>query len=346
MAQPMHPATTSPLSTAPHPEPFALAPCLFEKVWGGQRLARLGKSLPDPEARYGESWELADMPSTSPAGAGGGAVRTLIATGPLTGLALRDAVQTWGSALLGERPPTPGGDFPLLVKFLDACENLSVQVHPSPGYAAAHPGSHLKTECWYIVDADPGSVIYKGLRPGVSREAFAARCRANDPALVKDLAPVPAIPGECHNLPSGTVHALGAGVLVAEVQTPSDTTYRLFDWGRKGRELHVEQSLACALAADPPAATRIAPDGSRTRLVTMEFFTLDGLELARARAAPVADGARPRCAVVILLAGRLRLASAGGSLAMEPGTTVVVPGGCAGAQLHADDPARVLIATL
>jgi mannose-6-phosphate isomerase len=324
-------------------------PQVFEKVWGGRRLERLGKVLPKAGARYGESWELADMGSTSASGAGGGSVRTLIASGPLAGRTLHDAVGVWGADLLGGRAQTEGGDFPLLVKFLDACENLSVQVHPSPAYAASHAGANLKTECWYILDAVPGSVIYKGLKPGVSREAFAARCRAGDAGLVNDLVATPAVPGECHNLPSGTVHALGAGVLVAEVQTPSDTTYRLYDWGRTERELHVEQSLACCLGDEPPSPTRIGPDGRRTRLVTTEFFTLSGLELgARGAAAAVVDagtGAGRGAAVVIAIAGAGRIVTPGQpDLEIALGQTVVVPAACVGAQIASDGSLRVLVA--
>ncbi len=344
----MHPAT----AINPHPRqvapvPFTLVPQLFEKVWGGQRLARLGKSLPDPQARYGESWELADMPSTSASGAGGGSVRTTIASGPLAGRTLRDAVSAWGTALLGDARPTAAGDFPLLVKFLDACDNLSVQVHPSPAHAAAHPGSHLKTECWYILDADPGSVIYKGLRPGVTRESFAAKARAGDPSIVADLMAIPAIPGECHNLPSGTVHALGAGVLVAEVQTPSDTTYRLYDWGRTGREMHIEQSLASAMFEEPPAPTRIALGGGRTRLVTTDFFTLDGFDLDADRFAPLWPEPTRRCAALIVLAGRGRIEAADGTtLTLATGDTAVIPAACSDVKVNADETMRVLIAAV
>jgi len=341
MAQPMHPATAIQVQ----PAPFTLTPRLFEKVWGGQRFARLGKSLPDPQARYGESWELADMPSTSASGAGGGAVRTLITSGPLAGQTLRDAIGVLGPALLGMTQPTPAGDFPLLVKFLDACENLSVQVHPSPEYAAAHPEAHLKAECWYILDAEPGSVIYKGLRPGVSPEGFAARARAGDPALVNDLAAIPAVAGDCHNLPSGTVHALGAGVLVAEVQTPSDTTYRLYDWGRKGRALHVEESLACATFDDPPPPTRVDAGGARTRLVTTEFFTLDGVELAGGRSTAIWHKARLRCAVVTAIAGRGRIVTPDGTaLELSTGDTAVIPAACVGTRVEAHEPLRLLVA--
>jgi hypothetical protein len=127
-------------------------PILLEKVWGGRRLERYGKKLP-PGKLIGESWEVADLPATSESGAGGGPARSVIANGALAGRTLHDALELWGEGLLGPKPPWPGGAYPLLVKFLDARENLSVQVHPSPAYAAAHPGAHLKTECWYVLQA-------------------------------------------------------------------------------------------------------------------------------------------------------------------------------------------------
>ena len=143
---------------------------------------------------------------------------------------------------------TPAGGFPLLVKYLDAREHLSVQVHPSPDYAKSHEGAHLKTESWLILDADEGAMLYKGLKPGTSGADLQ---RAIESGTVPDLLIAePAVVGQCHTLPSGTVHALGAGVLVAEVQTPSDTTFRVYDWakeyGRDGRELHIDQALECA----------------------------------------------------------------------------------------------------
>ena len=321
------------------PYPLILRPILLEKVWGGRRLESLAKSLPSPHGKFGESWELADMPSTSASGAGGGAVRSLIASGPLAGSSLHDALALWGDKLLPSSPAHRRTDFPLLVKFLDASENLSVQVHPSPAYARAHPGSNLKTECWYILSADPGAVIYKGIKPGVSRADFERLVRANDPKIVDALIAVPAIPGECHNLPSGTVHALGAGVLVAEVQTPSDTTFRCYDWGRAGRELHVEQTLACASFHGEPGhddllrgqtTLAIKPAELCARLVTTEFFTVDELrpgsadELTVARSCSGCGG----CFALIVLAGSARLYARDNSFQpvdLSLGDTALVP---------------------
>jgi mannose-6-phosphate isomerase len=263
--------------------PLILDPIVLKKIWGGRRLERLGKTLGSPDGRFGESWELADMPVTSASGAGGGAFHSRVRNGPLAGRDLSAVRGELGENLLGSPASVP---VPLLIKFLDAGEHLSVQVHPSPAVARRDASAHLKTECWYIVDADPGAVLYKGVREGVTREAFSRAARAGSSEIVEMLNAVPAKVGDCHNLPSGTVHALGAGVLVAEVQTPSDTTYRLYDWGRAGRELHVEAALKCASFPGEPehaelqhgmTVRRLAPGELCTRLVTTDFFTVDEL---------------------------------------------------------------------
>ncbi len=315
-----------PLTT---PCPFLLVPTLMNKVWGGDRLARFGKDV-RPGATVGESWELADLRSTSASGAGGGGVRSVIASGPLAGKTLHDAMTAWGSSLLGGALATPEGDFPLLVKFLDARENLSVQVHPSPDYARRHPDAKLKTECWFILDAAPGAVIYKGIRPGVTARAFVEAITTN--RVVDDLIAVPAVPGELHNLPSGTCHALGAGVLVAEVQTPSDTTFRVYDWGRAGRELHVAQAIECIDFGPAPGTLRLAAD-PRARLVT-EFFEVGHTRLSPGACATPAW--KDSCLIFMVLAGEGSLRWGGASLDIRLGQTGVVPACLArGATLHA-----------
>lgn len=321
------------------PYPLVLTPALLEKVWGGRRLELLGKSLPSPTGKYGESWELADMASTSASGAGGGAFRSVIANGALQGKTLHDALLLWGERLLPGAGTSGRADVPLLIKFLDASENLSVQVHPSPAYAERNRGASLKTECWYILRAEPGAVIYKGIKPAVSRAAFERMVRSNDPAIVNALIAIPAVAGECHNLPSGTVHALGAGVLVAEVQTPSDTTFRCYDWGRTGRELHVDQTMACASFPGEAGhdellrgqtVQAIKPGELCARLVTTEFFTVDELrpgdsdELTVARSCTGCGG----FFALVVLAGSATLTARDNAFApvhLRTGDTGVVP---------------------
>ncbi len=261
--------------------PMTLRPLVLEKVWGGRRLARWGKTLPGA-GNYGESWEIADLSSTTQGGGGGAAARTLIEGGPMNGRSLQEVVREAGASLLGGVRATRGGEFPLLVKFLDAREHLSVQVHPSAAYAAAHPGAHLKTECWYVLEAEPVGgkppVIFTGLKPGVTRaQVAAALSRGEGEGIVPLLRSVEARVGDCHTLPSGTLHALGAGVLVAEVQTPSDTTFRVYDWtreyGRARRAMHKAEAMECIdFASVPPAPMRREAGHARGLVSRTAFF--------------------------------------------------------------------------
>jgi mannose-6-phosphate isomerase len=267
--------------------PLKFDPIYKPKVWGGRSLEHLGRTLPgDENTLIGESWEVADLAASSPSGGGGSAERSVIAHGPLVGRSLHDAMHQFGKTFMGRLRTTASGDFPLLVKYLDARENLSVQVHPSPAYAAAHPEAHLKSEAWYIVEADPGAVIYKGVQPGVTAEQFRAAIEKNVREEVEALLiRVPVKAGDCHYLPSGTCHALGAGIVVAEVQTPSDTTFRVYDWGRTDRELHIDEALACMTFGPPDVRehekrTHVAGMFTAiTRLVLCEHFRIEKVRM-------------------------------------------------------------------
>ena len=170
--------------------PLLFEPILLSKVWGGDRLGKFGKAV-EPGAKIGESWELADLAATSSGGAGGGAFRSRIINGPLRGKTIHDALEAWRDGLIDAAHRSLTGGYPLLVKYLDASENLSVQVHPSPAYASAHPDAHIKSECWCILDAAPGSVLYKGLKPGITRQSFEQAIRENK--VVDSLVAVPAL---------------------------------------------------------------------------------------------------------------------------------------------------------
>ena len=207
---------------------MALAPLVLEPI-------------EHPRAWGHELWLLADLPSHVVHG------RSRIARGAHAGRTLHELMSdpALRTQVLGRSEVAAHGGFPLLVKILDAHEDLSVQVHPNAEYAARHPDAHVKSEMWLVLDANPGSHIYRGIRHGIGRadlERLIREDRALDAMLVID-----AKPGDCIYLPSGTCHALGAGIRVAEVQTPSDTTFRVWDWARHDpkRPLHVEQALAC-----------------------------------------------------------------------------------------------------
>ena len=299
------------------PVPVVFEPLYKPKPWGGRRLATLlGKRLP-AGVPIGESWELADLPDNE----------SRVRDGPLAGTSLGELVQLWGRDLLGD-VQLDDGRFPLLIKFLDAEQDLSVQVHPQAG-----PG--VKQEAWYVVHAEPGAKLYAGLRDGVGPDDV--QRVANTPQIVDMLRAWDAAAGQCYYLPSGTLHALGAGIVVAEVQTPSDTTYRVYDWDRAGldgrpRELHVRETLhnirydvTPALIAQPP--TRMdAALGEVTRLVTCTRFMLDHV---RVRASLPCDLARGTLRVWIILRGRGRLVGAAHTCTFDRGDVVLIPAGCA-----------------
>ncbi|RMH28990.1 MAG: hypothetical protein D6693_02680 [Planctomycetota bacterium] len=327
----------------PRPHALLFEPILKDKVWGGDRLGRLGKRVA-PGARVGESWELADLDRTSPTGGGGDAARSVVRAGPLAGATIRDAMRAWGADLLGEARPTDAGGFPLLIKFLDARTDLSVQVHPSPAHADRRPGAHLKHEAWRVVAAEPGAVIYRGLRPGVTHEDLARG--AGDGSIVGMLLAEPARTGMTYHLPSGVVHALGAGVLVAEVQTPSDTTYRLYDWGRRGRALHVEEALACVFddagAQTVPASA--LPDARAQEPTRTDAFIIEPVALAPGASAPMPRPGSPT--VMMLLRGSGRIEGAGPALAVSAGNTALIPAACARSALIAEAPVEALVVSI
>jgi mannose-6-phosphate isomerase len=300
--------------------PLTLRPILKERVWGGTRLAGYGKTLP-PDATIGESWEVADLPGD----------HSVVAAGPAAGVPLGDLVTRCGEALLGAARPSSTGGFPLLVKLLDARENLSVQVHPDQEYAAAHPPAASKTESWYVVEADPGSSLFNGVRPGVTHDDLAAS--ADRGSIVDLLDRKPAVPGDLHHVAAGTVHALGAGVMVAEIQTPSDTTYRLYDWGaehgRPRRELHITDGLASVHLDPPPPPVegRSGPSGSRL-LIDTDFYRITE---HRPSGSPISFGAeRPVCRIVLVASGSVTIRSTVGEfdeLTVSRGGTAILPAG-------------------
>jgi len=216
--------------------PLTFHPIFKERVWGGREISRLyGKQLP-PGAPIGESWEISDRPGDT----------SVIANGPLAGKDLRWLMENHAAELLGGAKPATGNRFPLLCKILDAREKLSLQVHP-PANQAAELGGEPKTEMWFITDAVPGAELYVGLRRGVTRAEFEKKIR--DGSVAECFHRVPVKAGDAMFLPSGRVHAIGAGLVIFEIQQNSDTTYRVFDWNRVGldgrpRELHVAESLA------------------------------------------------------------------------------------------------------
>ena len=214
--------------------PLKFKPIYKERIWGGCKLrSYFNKDFPS-NINIGESWELADLPND----------KSIIANGELAGQTIAEAIAQYPKEITGDA--NFSGQFPLLLKLLDAEEKLSVQVHPDEQTCRRMGKGEPKTECWYIIAASKGAVIYKGLKKGVTKEQFAKSIADGTAADLLNKVPVKA--GECHFIPAGTVHTIGANNMIAEIQTPSDTTYRVFDFNRTDaagnpRQLHIEDAL-------------------------------------------------------------------------------------------------------
>lgn len=308
--------------------PLRFVPIAKARPWGADRLAAMRKPT-IPGARVGETWELSDLPDSIADG------QSRVDGGPFTGRTMRELRAAHGHDLLGIATPAPDGAFPLLVKYLDAAENLSMQVHPDAGYVARHPESHLKTEAWIVVACDPGARVYRGIRTSTTREQFAAALAAG--RALDHIESYAVAPGDCIYLPSGVCHALGGGILAAEVQTPSDTTFRVWDWDRNdpNRPLHLEQAWQCmkfgtdqsdgvagfVRSADAP---RFEADGVVTRrLCRSRFFTLESLECGRDARIPFTATGVPE--VWMTLTGHAEWIGAHGTVEAPTGATILRP---------------------
>jgi mannose-6-phosphate isomerase len=331
----------------PAETPLILEPLLKPRAWGGDRLVALGKRAANapPGVRWGESWEVADLDPPIADGI------SRIARGPAAGRSLRELVELDPAGVLGLL--AAGRRFPLLIKYLDAGENLSVQVHPSPEYARSHPESHLKTEAWVVLAAEPGAVLYRGIRPEVTPAEFFSDLSGK--ALVPRMIAISPKPGDCIYLPSGIGHALGAGLLVAEVQTPSDTTYRVFDWDRgdPSRPLHVEQARGCmrfgsAQEDGTPGIVRrdevraLRAGGFATReLCRSRAFRIEAIEAEAEAELPLVTDGVP----VVLMAIRgegMRFRSGSGELDLRSGETAILPASLRGWSLRMPRGCEVL----
>jgi mannose-6-phosphate isomerase len=296
--------------------PLRFVPVYKDYLWGGRKFAdTLGRPL-EPDKRYAESWEVADLEQG----------QSVVAQGPLEGVPLHRLVVDRGDELLGRHHPQPR--FPLLLKYLDANKRLSVQVHPDDRLAArmglSDPG---KSEAWVILQADPGSTIWCGFREPVDRDAVRQAIEAG--ALERLLWRFEPEAGQCLFLPAGTVHALGEGLLVAEIQQNSNNTFRLFDWNRVGqdgrpRQLHVEdglQAIDYAQLRVGPQHPQPTSEAHVERVVNCEKFVLD----RRTLSGPRAVGGGERCHVVSVLQGSVAVQGDPSGKLLGRGQTILLP---------------------
>jgi mannose-6-phosphate isomerase len=295
--------------------PLVLIPKLAAAIWGGDALVRRYGKPGDATAKLGESWECWD--------------ENRVASGAFQGETLAQLRGELGADLLG--PIDPAQRFPVLTKIIDAREALSVQVHPDDAYAQRVEHQPVgKTECWYILAADPGAEIVLGWSHDTDRAEYERRVA--DGTLGEILRRVPVKPGDAFYLPAGTLHAIGAGIQLFETQQASDLTYRIFDWNRVGadgkpRELHVAKAADVLdfRATFPTAVHQLTFDEAgtaRTLAIADRRFAVEHLGLA-ARGATVAGGHRPLA--VTAMDAPLTLTVAGDAVALDPWQTAVIP---------------------
>jgi len=305
-------------------EPITFMPIYMERVWGGRELERVyGRELPTKEAPYGEAWELVDRVEA----------QSVVDDGPFSGKTLHQLWSKHREEIFGVGMPE-SERFPILLKILDARDDLSIQVHP-PAHLAALFGGEPKSEMWMIADCAPGAKLYVGLKRGIDRTAFE---RAIADGTVADC--VHAIEpkaGDSIFIPSGRLHSIGAGVLIHEIQQNSDTTYRVFDWNRRGldgqpRELHVVPSLA-SIDFDDIEPCMDVPDGAI--LASCPYFIAERIDLAAGETADALDV--DRFAILSILTGSLRCQS---GRHLSRGRSLLLPRTC---QMPVADEATTLL---
>ena len=299
-------------------KPFSLVPVFKDYLWGGTKLkTRFNKRT--EVSPLAESWELAAHPDGD----------CLIANGPFAGVALSEFLRNFPESL--GRGRIAGGKLPVLIKLIDAREPLSVQVHPDDEYAKRTEGSAGKTEMWYVLDREPGAFLYCGFERDVSREELTRRIE--DGTVTEVLHKAPVEPGDVFFMEAGTVHAIGAGIVIAEIQQNSNTTYRVFDYGRRGpdgkeRPLHVAKALDVAtrgpVCAEPPGrgAPLSLPCAMLRRLVRCAFFSVELLQLSGVCEYPT-DGTS--FVSILCVSGAGMLTEQGVRLDIVKGGSVFVP---------------------
>lgn len=301
--------------------PLRFEPIFKNMLWGGRGLPQFLNREPPNSDPIGEAWVLSDVEGNA----------SRVTDGPLAGVTLRELLVRDPVRILGSSP-APHGRFPLLLKFIDSRQELSVQVHPNDEQAARiGPGLFGKTEAWVILGTNPStSKIYSGVRNGVTADHFRTALREKTtPSLLHSFTPQP---GDCVFLEAGTVHAIGADVLLFEVQQTSDITYRLYDWDRvdaktgKPRQLHIEEGLACSNFASgpcPPVRPKSTTneDIHQENLVDCRYFSLQ----RRTSRVPFQVGLPGRCRIVVCIAGAGELESAGQRYPVARGDVLLLP---------------------
>ena len=313
--------------------PLLFRPNLRETVWGGHRLEPL-KGIPVSPRPIGESWEVSALPSSE----------SVVADGALAGQTLSALTTAYGAALLGGRVAASGGQFPLLVKFIDAASDLSIQVHPNDTLARQRHGTPGKTEMWYVMAAAPGASLLLGLKEKLTPHEL--RRRVAKGVITDSLARIEVHAGDIFYIPAGRIHALCSGIMVCEIQQSSDVTYRLFDYHRLGldglpRQLHVEESMETIdYRVLQDYRTHYTPvEEGITPLVACDYFEVSLLTTRHTLHCDL----RTKDSFVILsnVEGSCRLTAEGHSLVLHQGQSCLVPACMADFQVDAIDGRRL-----
>lgn len=325
-----------------------MRPVLVEKVWGGSELHRRGKAAPreglDVE-KIGEAWEVADLPNG----------QSTVESGPFSGRTLRSLVEEFGRALVGDAA-SDANAFPLLVKLIDASDDLSVQVHPNAAQAATKEGAAPKDECWLVLGAQKGARLAHGFaHDGVTRNAFEQAVAQKTPEELLRFVEVK--PGDTLRVSPGTVHAIGRGVFLLEIQEPSDTTYRVWDYERKGldgslRDLHLDDALDVLCFGDQAPALiegtpqeGLPPGANNALLVDAPGYRLETLDLEAGR--KLALTSREETPLVLtVLEGEGRLRTQSSEVELGALQTVVVPAATGAFEVEATAPLAMAVAGL
>ncbi len=316
--------------------PFVFQPIFKERVWGGRELEKLfHKELPAGKT-IGESWEISDRPGDE----------SVVTNGKYAGKNLRWLMENFQKEILGDARPAAGNRFPILCKILDARDKLSLQVHP-PASKAAELKGEPKTEMWYIADATPDADLFVGLKRGMTRAEFVKRIADGSVAECFHRNPVHA--GDAMFLPSGRVHAIGAGLVIFEIQQNSDTTYRVFDWNRVGldgkpRELHVAQSLASIDFNDfDPTLVQSKFSGdanSKSRaLVRDTLFNVDAVELKNIALTSLKP---KKLQIVAVVSGKVEVQSGADKVTLDAGQFCLIPASLEKAEMTAKTDTALL----
>ncbi len=316
--------------------PLKFNDILRTMIWGGDLISQF-KQLPEEHPGVGESWEISQV----------GDAISIVSEGEYAGKSLTDLIKSHGEELMGKHVVARYGEqFPLLIKFIDARDSLSIQVHPNDELAMARHNSFGKTEMWYVIDAQPGAGLYSGFSQQITPEEYVERIKNNTITDVLQFHQVKS--GDVFFLPAGRVHAICKGILIAEIQQSSNITYRIYDYDRRdaqgnARELHVEESKDAVdfKMYDNLRTDYVACDNEAVNVVNCPYFETNVIEVDKSIKRPVAE--HDSFVIYICMGGSIRMTDNNGyTMTMHQGQSALVPASLEWVSIEAETPAKLL----